>query len=398
MNINNLLNDKFDKLSINNIGNENEFLTYDNFKNFILKHYNLTHIEKYNYIKFVKIKRQILKLKENEKYTLILDEINRTIKIMNNNHVFPCIDIKNYMFKLATFLKIIDNKKKSINNAINTIRNIFNIKNINDKIFQIKIITAINNLNFKYQIFLKFSKKLIYLINQLINLEFNFGIDHKLIDLNNLERAFLGKKSEYIVNKVITEHLNNFQNYYYITNIDFIKLLNIEINHPNNLKGEVDGLILFFNGKNYIIEKIIEVKSSIKSTFEDTQKFVFLQNYINNLDDNFYIKFNNFFFTKESFKNIIHKDVHLWTTYICINTFCYDTLEKSYLYFSNVLKIIDNDFIEDFYINNNDNVILEKYKIIENNRNYIDDLFKNWIENIKFGTEECNIYVSKRNN
>jgi hypothetical protein len=73
-------------------------------------------------------------------------------------------------------------------------------------------------------------------------------------------------------------------------------------------------------------------------------------------------------------------------------------LEKSYLYFSNVLKIIDNDFIEDFYINNNDNVILEKYKIIENNRNYIDDLFKNWIENIKFGTEECNIYVSKRNN
>ena len=401
MNIEILLKKEFDQLSIKNICNDNEFLTYENFKKFILKHYDLEHIKKCNYIKYVKIKRQILKLKEDEVYTKLINDINNTIKIMSHNNIFPKVDIKKYMFKMNSLFKLIENRKISIINSINTIRNIFNINNTDDKIFQLKIITAINTLNFKYQIFIKFSKKLIHLINQLINLESSYNIDYKLIEINNLERSYLGKKSEYIANKIISEYiLNNNSNshskYYYETNIDIIKLLNISLNHINNLKGEVDGLILSFDGKYFIIEKIIEVKSSIKATFEDTNKFIFLQQYISEMDEEINIKYNNYIFTKESFKNIINKDISEWTIYLCINNFCQDTLEKSYLYFCNVLKIIDNEFIEDFYINKNDNIITNKYKIIENNRNYINDLFKNWIDKIKFGTDECNVYVTKR--
>jgi len=401
MNIENILKKEFDQLSIKNVCNNNEFLTYENFKNFILKHYDLDHIKKCNYIKYVKIKRQILKLKEDDIYTKLLNDINSTIKIMSYSNIFPKVDIKKYMFKINSFFKLIESRKISIINSINTIRNIFNIKDKNDKQFQFKIITAINTLSFKYQFFIKFSKKLIHLINQLINLESLYNIDHKLIEINNLERSYLGKKSEYIANNIISEYIlnnNSYSNskYYYEINIDIIKLLNISLNHINNLKGEVDGIIISFNGKYFIIEKIIEVKSSIKATFEDTNKFIFLQKYISEMDDNMNIKYNDYTFTKESFINIINKDISEWTIYLCINNFCQDTLEKSYLYFCNVLKIIDNDFIEDFYINNNDKIILNKYKIIENNREYINELFKIWIDKIKFGTDECNVYVTKR--
>ena len=39
-------------------------------------------------------------------------------------------------------------------------------------------------------------------------MEESYGIDHKLIELNNLQRSFLGKKSEYVANKVMKEYIN----------------------------------------------------------------------------------------------------------------------------------------------------------------------------------------------
>lgn len=390
MNIETYLIKEFDQLSIKNISNENEFLTYDNFKKFIIEHYDLEHIEKYNYIKFVKIKRHILFLKEGEEYNFLLSEINNVIKIMSYNHIFPNLDIKKYLFKINSFFKLIELKKSNILNAITSIRNLFNLKNNN------RIINAINTLNFRYQIFLKYSKRLIYFVNKLIFLESSYGIDHKLIELNNLERSFLGKKSEYIANKIMYDYTIHNKKYYYETNIDILKLLNIKIDHIDKLKGEVDGLIIYYDGIDYIIDKIIEVKSSIKATFEDTNKFIFLQKYIKEMDNNIEFKYNNYIFTKKSFINIINKDIDYWTIYICINTSCQDKVEKSYLYFCNVLKILDNDFIEDFYISKNDNIISQKYKLIENNRSNIDNLFNNWMDKIKFGTDKCNIYITKR--
>ena len=410
MKLNDYLKIHFDQLSLQNICNDNEFITYENFKKFIFDHYKLDHIEKNNYIKYVKIKRQILKENNEKIYNEYINEINDIIKILSSYNIFPNINIKRYMFKFNIFFKLIQQKKNSLQNTIITIRELFYLRS--DKNFNYKIMNCLNTIIRRYHIFCKYSKKLIYLLNKFIELENNNGIDHKLIELNNDERSLLGKKSEYIVNKLILEYVNkmnilNKKKYFYEYNINFIKLLNIDINHENNIKGEIDGMIIIYDGYDYIIEKLIEVKSSIKATFEDLDKFLFLQLHINNLDENTNIKFNNYTFTKKSFKNIILKDLTQWVTYICVNFYCRNIIEKSHLYFSTVLKILDDDFIDNFYINNTelnknididiDKCILKKYKIIENNRELINDLFKIWEKNIKLGYDDCNIFISRLN-
>ena len=393
----------FEMLSPKNISEKNSFCTYENFKNFVLKHYDINHIEKNNYIKFVKIKRQILKLNNEELYNNIIYEINSCIKILHENHVFPCIDIKKYMYKINAFYVLIEKKRLNILNTIQTIRNLFVVK-WDDLKLKIKVIITINQLIFRHKVFVKFTKKILYFINKLIDLEHNYGIDHKLIELHNMERTFLGKKSEYTANKVLHEYvqkMNNTcsKNYFYLSNINFLKLLKIEIMHKNKIKGEIDGIIISYDGETYLIEKLIEVKSSIKATFEDLQKFIYLQKYINDLPENINISYKNFTFTKESFAKINKKELANWTTYICINNTCntpyVDTIEKSHIYFSTVLKIVDERFINDFYVENNEKSIIEKYNIISNNRELIDLIYLNWEKNIKFDSELCNVFISK---
>jgi len=175
-----------------------------------------------------------------------------------------------------------------------------------------------------------------------------------------------------------------------------LKLLNIKSIQESSIKGEVDGMIIYYDGINYIIEKIIEVKSSIKATFEDTQKFLFLRSVIDKLiDDEIQINYGKYIFTRKSFMNIINKDLADWTTYICINKINYDIIEKSHLYFCTVLKIIDDDFIKDFYVDNNENSIKKKYDIIINHKDLIDNLFEIWKKNIKFDNEGCNIFITR---
>lgn len=405
MELNNYLKIHFDQLSLENICEENNFINYENFKKFIYDHYQIEHIEKNNYIKYVKVKRQILKQNNEKLYNEYINQINDIILILSSYNIFPNVSIIKYMYKINIFYKLIDQKKSSLLNTINTVRSLFYLKS--DEKFNYKIMNCLNTLIRRYHIYCKYSKKLLFLLNKFIELENSYGIDHKLIELNNDERSFLGKKSEYVVNKLILEYVrkknqNHKKKYYYESNVDFIKLLNIELKHGNNIKGEVDGMIIVYDGIDYMIEKIIEVKSSIKSTFDDLKKFLFLQLYINNLDENISIKYGNYIFTKKSFKNIISEDLTKWVIYICINIFCKNIIEKSHLYFSTVLKIIDDEFIDNFYISdlnknveNIDKCILKKYKIIENNREYINNLYKMWENNIRLGYEDCNIFISK---
>ena len=391
----------FNVLTHNDISERNNFKSYDNFKNFINDHYNLDHLESNNYIKYVKVKRQIMKLKEGDKYINLLSKINSIVNIMSIHNIFPNIDIKRYLFKINTLFRLIEDKKHTINHTINTIRSLYDIKGDDIK-FKFKIITGINTLIYKYKIYNKYSKELIYCINQLIEMEKLYNIDHKLIELNNMERSFLGKKSEYTANKVFLDYINSLnknseKTYFYETNIDLIKLLNIDVNHESTIKGEVDGMIISYDGKEYIIEKIIEVKSSIKATFEDIKKFTFLQSYIlnNNLvEDN--IIFGKYIFTKNSFVNILNKCIADWTIYICINGYDHNIIEKSHLYFSTVLKIIDDNFIKDFYVDENEYIIEEKYKIVQDNSLLIDNMFDEWVSNIKLGSNECNVYIVKK--
>lgn len=404
MELNIFLNTYFNKLSSKNICDKNDFNDYENFKDFIVNHYEINHVELFNYIKYVKIKRQIIKSNNQIKYEKYINEINDTIKIMADHNIFHNINIRKYLFRIDNFLKLIETKRESFISTINTVRNLFNLKD--DCKFKNKILTNLNLILLRYQIFLKNSKKLIYLINKLVDLEYSFGIDHKLIKLNNVERNILGKKSEYTANKIIDKYIDKLNNksidnksidnkYYYETNVNLIKLLNIDMYHDNNIKGEVDGIVLYYDGKNYIIEKIIEVKSSIKSIFDDINKFLFLQKYINNLDPEINITYKTYTFTRDSFINIINQPLHLWTIYLCINNIYRDVIEKSHLYFSTVLKIVDDNFINDYYINNNDNSIKEKYDIIIKNRDLIDNLFNIWKKNVMLNTDYCNIYVSK---
>ena len=433
-NFNLFLSLKLKQLSIDDICETNHFLNYDNFKKFIFDHYQLNHVETHNYIKYVKIRRQILLTAKKDSfitfalpetqigflnpmndwtYQQFILEINSIIKIMSNNHLFPNINIQKYMYKINVLFRLIEEKKLAHLNTIENIRSLFELKG-DDVKFKFRIMICINNINYRYCLFIKYSRKLIYLINKLIELETSNGIDHKLIELNNMERTFLGRKSEYISNKIILDYINSrnmeiqpgvgvvgvrvegFSKYFYETNIDFLKLFKIEINQGNNIKGEADGMIISFDGNNYIIDRIIGVKSSIKATFEDISKFICLQKYINKLPIDIKIKYKKYIFTFESFINMIDKDLTDWVTYICINNLHQDVIEKSHLYFSNVLKIVDDKFIKDFYIDNNEQSIIEKYQLIEDNRQLIDNLYNEWSKNIKFGTSECNIFIIKK--
>ncbi len=400
MEINEFLKLHFVQLTQKNISYDNEFLTYENFKRFIHNHYSLAHMEKHNYIKYVKVKRQILLVKDKIRYSSCIKEINDLVKVMNEYNTFPCIDIRKYMFKIYNVFKLIEDRKENFLKTIKTIHDLYDLKGDSD--FKIKILIGINTLNHRYQTLVRNSKKLVHLINKFIELEMSNGIDHKMIELNNIERTFLGKKSEYTVNKLIMDYIEEMNNkgsdikYFYEHNIDLIKLLDIKASHNDTIKGEVDGVIISQNANNeYTIEKIIEVKSSIKATFDDIPKFLFLEKHIALMDNESEVKYGNYIFKKDSFKNIIGHHLTNWVTYISVNNVEHDYIEKSHLYFSTVLKIIDDNFIKDYYIDNCENAIREKYEIIINSREIIDRLFKEWTDNIKLDKPECNLFITK---
>lgn len=395
MELNSFLEENFRILTLKDICESNNFLFYENFKKFIDEHYSLNHIENNNYIKYVKVKRQIIKLTDDNKYIELIDAINLVIEGLADIHIFPKVNIRKYMYNINNFFKLIENKKKILLNTIKTIRDLFNIKN--DHIFHLRIMNGINSLFEKYIIFKKNTRVLISLVNKLIKFELSHGIDHKFIDLNNMERSFLGKKSEYTANKVVSLFvMKSIKKYFFLSNINLIKLLSIDNNNSVKIKGELDGIILYHNGTNYIIEKIIEVKSSVKATFEDYPKFYFLKKYLSSLSEDFVVVYNNYIFTKATFQYIIDNDITKWVTYICINNSHKDVIEKSHFYFSHAIKIVDDDFIKSFYIDNNDDAIKDKYKIICKKRNTINKLYNDWQDTIKLGSVECNIYVLKR--
>lgn len=394
MELNTFLETNFRILSFKDVSQENNFSSYENFKKFIDDHYNLDHIENNNYIKYVKVKRQIIRLNEEKKYSDYISNINLSINKLSTLHIFPKVNIKNYMFRINTFFKLIDTRERFLYNHIINIRELFMIKN--DYNFYIKIMNYINSLLQKYKIYKKEIRTLNNNINKLLEFEFSYGIDHKLIEINNMERSLLGKKSEYNVNKVVSLFINNCKKkYFYINNIDLLKLFGVHSSNCNKIKGELDGVLLYYDGNDYIIEKIIEVKSSIKSTYEDISKFLFLQKFIIDLNDDFNIIYDKYIFNKKSFINIVNYDLTYWLIYICINNIRKETIEKSYFYFSNVLKIVDDDFIKSFYIDKDDISIKNKYKIVCKKRNIIDKLYNTWADNVKLGTKDCNIYILK---
>jgi hypothetical protein len=414
MTLNKYLEKHFFRITSKSESLKNDFHDYENFKKFINDHYSLDHLKNHNYIKYVKVIRQIIRINDELKYNDLINKINSIIYLLSMNNNFPRLAIKKYLYKINTIYNLIDLKRIKLINNIKNMKELY-IRDSHKFKCSMNMMKTINILNYRYIIFKKYSKQLIHCLDELIQLEKSYGIDHKLIDINNLERKYLGKKSEYIVTKYINEYINlennnhniknnniknNNQNkeyikqktYYYETNIDLLKLLSIKAIHNKSIKGEIDIMIISYDGSDYIIEQFIEVKSSIKATYEDIEKFLFLQEIIHTMDFEEHIMYGTYIFTKYSFKNIMNKPLYEWTTYICINNNQYNIVEKSHFFFTTVLKIIDDRFIENYYVKNNEDSIMDKYNIILKNKLYIESLFNKWKENVNF-ENECNIFI-----
>jgi hypothetical protein len=190
---------------------------------------------------------------------------------MFKHNVFNKIDIKKHLFKINKIYLLLNKKQQNIQDVIENYRILYEKYNNNNDEIKFKLLYNLNIMIYKQQLFLKLSKSLRYHIQILIDLEETYDIDHKLIEINNIERTLLGKKSEYKVEKI----LKNFvikNKYIYIQNIDIIKLFKLDLKNIKNMKGEVDGILLYYDGHHYIIDYFIEVKSSIKASLRRAEQ------------------------------------------------------------------------------------------------------------------------------
>ena len=371
---------------------ENDMSEYNYFYSFIKKHYSLEHIKQHNYLKYVKISRQKISYETGELYEKYINKIICIIEIMVKNNLFNKFNIRKYLFKINKINILLEKRKVHFHKLIAYYR-VLNEKYSNNNKLKLKILFNINGLSHKYQLFIQMSKQLKYNIQNLINLEEKYDIDHKLIEINNLERTLLGKKSEYKVEKILKDYVKYNSNYIYLINIDFIKLLQLELKTIKNIKGEVDGLLIYLDGTDYIIEYFIEVKSSIKSTYEDVIKFINLKKIIESLDENkiFTMKNTCVYFTKKSFNKIINKKISESIIYLCIDK--RSKIEKSHFYFAYVLKILDSNFIKTYYIDNDESIIKEKYKLIIDNKKFINKIFDKWVKDVALTNESSCIFL-----
>jgi hypothetical protein len=391
MNIKDFLKTKLTNLNSSHLSTDNDFSNYAKFKKFIDDHYKLEYLKENNYIKYVKVVRQILIIERKEEYTMLFKNIDDAINILASHQTFPRINIRRYMFKIDVIFNILKKKHSILIEIMKHIKSL-------DPHSNIKISFSMNTVNYRYQIFKKYSVQLKEYLQQFLNLEKDYGIDHKLIELNNLERSLIGKKSEYVVNNIIEEYirLHSPITYFYETNVNLMKLFSIKSTFKQLIKGEIDGIIISYDGYDYIIEYIIEVKSSIKATFEDTSKFTSLQKYIvnmlMNISNPLRIVYDKYTFTNKSFTKIQHKHMSEWVIYICINDNNHTFIEKSHFYFLYVFKIIDNNFIDNFYCKKNDDSIIEKYELLIKNNNYVNSLFDKWLSDVNL-FNNSNIYI-----
>jgi hypothetical protein len=385
-----------------NICTKRDFKDYESFYDFVMKHYQLKHLQEHNYIKFVKVMRNIIIINHYDLYHEKINNMNEILLKLSENNILSYNDITKFFYKIESINKILQEKKDIIDLTISNIREIIKINNDLNKF---KLLFSINNLVYKSSILEKYGKKLKYLVKDYLLWESKFGIDHTLIKANNHKRTYLGLRSESYTNNIVTQYVNEINKmnersnsniqYFYEKNIDVIKLFNINALGRRRIKGELDGLIISYDGLVYKIEYIIEVKSSIKATFEDIEKIIYLKKFILNYEWNNDIIYENYVFTKKSFEKILETSLKDWCIYFCIINDDKYVVEKSNIYFYTVLKILDNNFIQKFYVEKDESIIREKYNIVMNNMDLIDRLFNEWKENTGFGGRECNIFVGK---
>lgn len=373
---------------------ENKMLDYNYFYEFIKKHYDLNHIKKYNYLKYVKIIRQKIVFDKESNYENLVQYINDIFQKMFHENVLCKINLCKYFFKLSKIHIILEKRKKNFQELIQYYKLLMVQYELN-KSLQVKLLCSLNLIHYKYQLFLKLSRQLNFYLQQFIELEEKNDIEHKLIEINNMERTLLGKKSEYYAETILKKYCKLNPKYIYVQNIDFIKLLKLPIQDINQLKGEIDGLLLYQEGYHYYIEYMIEVKSSIKSIYEDIHKFINLKKIIESINENdeFYIPDTQIIFHKRSFQKIISQPISESVLYLCTNTEHKNKIEICHFYFLYVLKIIDQNFIEKYYLQQDESIIFEKYQKIIDHKDYIYSIFNEWKKNVNLNEESSCIFL-----
>lgn len=397
MNINKYLQNKIKNLSEDDIDHLN-MEDYSSFKSFIDNHYNLEHLRTNNYLKFVKVSRQKIVLSGVTDYNQMIDDINNIFEIMNDHYLFYRLNFRKYLFNIKKINSLLKKREIGLSKELERFQGLYDY--FRKENIKFKLLKTINLCNRKIQLFNIYKRQLIYLINKFIKLESKYGIDQKLINIVNSERTLIGKKSEYNVNKLINKYVDEINEkygddmYIYLENTDIFKLFNIKINTTAKCKGEIDGLILRKEENNYIIEYLIEIKSSIKAIFEDIHKIIGLKKFF--LDYNFenekYIG-DNIKINKKSFEKIENSNIHDWLIYICNDD--KNKIDRSHLYFSYVLKIIDYNFIKDYYVDNKYNCIKLKHNLILKNTDYINNLFNIWKNHVNLTKNGSCIYILK---
>ena len=395
MNLNNYLKNKINNITENDMCHMN-ILDYHDFKTFIDKHYNLNHLKNNNYLKYVKVIRQKIVLKGEEDYEELIDEINSLFKKMHESNLFYKLNFRRYLFNIKKIFQLLKKRDLGLKNEIKRFNELYNF--FPSKSVKFKLLQTINTTSNKLIQFKKYKIKLEHLINKFKELELKYDIDQDLININNSERTLIGKKSEYNVKHLLLNYIKdlnqkiNEEKYIYLENIDIFKLFNVKINNNKDCKGEIDGLILRKENNIYIIEYIIEAKSSIKATYEDINKIIgFKQFFIQYEFTNNKIIDETIQLNEKSFEKIINNKVHEWLIYICNDN--KNKIDKTHFYFSYVLKIIDYDFIIDYYINQNENSIQKKHKLILNNQDYIEQLFEIWKINVNLTMNQSCIFI-----
>ncbi len=391
------------QLEKKHISNRFNFIDYNIFEKFVLERYSLHHLETHNYIKFVKVARQINRCKYENEFLFHTNNIQSLIDILVTNQLYPRVNINRYLFRLEKLLKIIDykgmiitktyhNVQKVIRHKIHLFYELCDKKDSKSSMKLIQWISCINGLAFKHKLYSRISKRLKEAIYQFEQWEKDHHIDHEKIRMCNLHRHYLGKKSEFIAKECIQKFINEsnikmFKKncskpfFVYKTNVNLLKIFGVPLQLTDKMKGEVDGVCFQYNEKEdvYFLKYIIEVKSSVKATFEDVNKFLYMQKYLQNKEHNieFYeeLRINEF-----SFDYFLQEPIHKWCIYLCVVNPEEIIIEKSHFYFAKLFKVVDTRFIKEFYSSNKTMIIKDKHKELIVFEKRVTDLFEKWVE------------------
>lgn len=401
MNLNDYLKNKIKNINEDDICHMN-ILEYNDFKQFVNEHYNLNHLKNNNYLKYVKVVRQKIVYTNEEKYEELIDEINAIFKKMHEKNLFYKLNFRRFLFNIKKIIFLLQKRELGLNDEIKRFNELYHF--FPSQIVKFKLLQTINTTSNKLIQFKKYKHKLVYLINKFKDLELKYDIDQDLININNNERTLIGKKSEYNVKKILKEYIKELNKmnemnkdieyieYIYYENVDIFKLFNVKLNNNKNCKGEIDGLILKKEKNDYIIEYIIEVKSSIKATYEDINKIMGLKQFFINYEFTQNKQINEeIVLNEKSFEKIINNKIHEWLIYICNDN--KNNIDKTHFYFSYVLKIIDYDFIIDYYVNKSENSIIKKHKKIVDNQDYVEQIYEIWKKHVYLTKEQSCIYI-----